>query len=238
MNFYEEYLRPILKETAAVIEESPHMQDILHGTMSLERMRFQIRQNYQYLMDYARCWAVGFSKCESYEEMEQWYLIMKNTMENTVMMNRTYWAKQLQMSVDEMDAVIEAEGKRSYTAFQLMTAHEGDLAKTMMALFPCNILYRYFGEDLLSRCTLDHDNMYYQWLAYYVSEEYIRKTENEIAMVNRLCRNKTPKEIARLLEILATSCNYEILQWTDMYHNMTTWPLEKIFPQKHTTVKE
>ena len=49
----------------------------------------------------------------------------------------------------------------------------------MMALFPCNILYRFFGEDLLPQCTLDEDNMYYQWLAYYVSDEYIRKTENE-----------------------------------------------------------
>ncbi|MDO5138085.1 MAG: hypothetical protein Q4D71_06430, partial [Oscillospiraceae bacterium] len=228
MDFYNEYLVPILKETAAVIEQTDHMQDILHGTMSLERMRFQIKQNYQYLMDYTRCWAVGFSKCESFEDMEIWYSIVKNTMENTVMMNRTYWAEQLEMTVGEMDAVIEAEGKRSYTAFQLMTAHEGDLAKTMMALFPCNILYRYFGEDLLDQCTLDKDNMYYQWLAYYVSDEYIKKTENEIAIVNRLCGNKTEKEIARLLEIFATSCNYEILQWSDMYHNMTTWPLESI----------
>lgn len=238
MAFYDEYLEPILRKTAKVIEETEHMQDILHGTMSLERMRFQIRQNYQYLMDYTRCWAVGLSKCESYEDMELWYSIVKNTMENTVMMNRTYWAKQLEMSVEEMDAVIEAEGKRSYTAFQLMTAHEGDLAKTMMALFPCNIIYRYFGEDLLDQCTLPHDNMYYQWLAYYVSPEYIRKTENEIDIVNRLCAHKTKKETARLLEILATSCNYEIRQWQDMYHNMSTWPLEEIFPAKHTTIKE
>lgn len=238
MDFYNEYLVPILRETAAVIEKTDHMQDILHGTMSLERMRFQIKQNYQYLMDYTRCWAVGFSKCESYDDMEIWYSIVKNTMENTVMMNRTYWAEQLDMSVEEMDAVIEAEGKRSYTAFQLMIAHEGDLAKTMMALFPCNILYRFFGEDLLDQCTLEKDNMYYQWLAYYVSDEYIKKTENEIAIVNRLCKNKTDKEIARLLEIFATSCNYEILQWSDMYHNMTTWPLESIFPKKHTTIKD
>ena len=80
--------------------------------------------------------------------------------------------------------------------------------------------------------------MYYQWLAYYVSDEYIRKTENEIAIVNRLCAHKTPKEIARLLEIFATSCNYEILQWSDMYHNMTTWPLDDIFPRKHTTIPD
>ena len=50
MGFYEEKLVPIIKEVCPVIEATPHMQDILHGTMSLERFQFQIRQNYQYLI--------------------------------------------------------------------------------------------------------------------------------------------------------------------------------------------
>ena len=55
---------------------------------------------------------------------------------------------------------------------------------------------------------------------------------------NKLCANKTEREQAKLLEIFATSCNYEILQWQDMYHNMTTWPLDAIFPEKFTTIEE
>lgn len=238
MGFYEEKLIPIIKEVCRVIEETPHMQDILKGTMSLERFRFQIKQNYQYLMDYTRCWAVGFSKCTCFDEMQQWYQIMKNTMEGTVMMNRTFWAEQIGVSLEEMDAVIEAPGKRSYTSFQLMCAEQGRLAECMMALFPCNILYRFFGEDLLPKCTLPKDNMYYQWLEFYTSEEYVAKTDNEIGMVNKLCAHTTEREQARLLEIFATSCNYEILQWQDMYHNMTTWPIDSIFPAKFTTIEE
>ena len=238
MGFYEEKLVPIIKEVCPVIEATPHMQDILNGTMSIERFRFQIKQNYQYLMDYARCWAVGFSKCTCFEEMNEWYQIMKNTMEGTVMFNRDFWAEQIGLSLEEMDAVIEAPGKRSYTSFQLMCAEQGGLAECMMALFPCNILYRFFGEDLLGKCSLSKDNMYYQWLEFYVSDSYIAKTDNEIRMVNRLCANKTEREQAKLLEIFATSCNYEILQWQDMYHNMTTWPLDAIFPEKFTTIEE
>ena len=238
MGFYEEKLVPIIRQVCPVIEETPHMQDILHGTMSMERFRFQIRQNYQYLLDYTRCWGVAFSKCTCFEEMDEWYQIVKNTMEGTVMINRTYWAEQIGVSPDELDAVIEAPGKRSYTAFQLMCAQEGNLAECMMAMFPCNILYRFFGEDLLPKCELPEDNMYYKWLEFYTSESYIQKTENEIRMVNKLCKNKTEREQARLLEIFATSCNYEIWQWQDMYHNMTTWPLDDIFPKKFTTIEE
>ena len=238
MGFYEEELYPILHRTAEIIEKTEHMQDIVNGTMSLERFRFQIRQNYQYLLDYTRCWAILLGKCSCFEEMEIFYPIVKNTMESTVMMNRTYWAEELGISLDELDSVIEAPGKRSYTAFQLMCVHEGSLAEGMIALFPCNIIYRYFGEDLLDQCKLDKEDRSYKWLAYYVSDEYIRKTENEIAVVNRLCEHKTEKEKARLKEILAHSCNYEILQWQDMYHNMTTWPADELYPKKFTTIKD
>lgn len=238
MSFYEEKLVPMMKQVCLVIEDTPQMQDILKGTVSLERFQFQIKQNYQYLMDYTRCWAVGLSKCTCFEEMNDWYQIVKSTMEGTVQLNRDFWAEQIDVSLEEMDAVIQAPGKRNYTSFQLMCAEQGNLAETMMALFPCNMLYRFFGEDLLPQCKLAKDNMYYQWLEFYTSEEYRVKTDNEIRMVNKLCKNLTPKQEARLLEIFATSCNYEVLQWQDMYYHMTTWPIDDIFPQKFTTIKE
>lgn len=238
MGFYEEKLIPIIRDTCKKIEETEHMKDILYGTMSDERFKFQILQNHQYLLDYTRCWAIGLSKCTCFEEMNEWYPIVKSTMETTVMMNREFWSKEIGVTVEEMDAVIEAPGKRSYTAFQLMSAEQGGLAECMMAMFPCNILYRFFGEDLLPKCQLPKDNKFYQWLEFYVSREYIAKTEKEIQMVNKLCANKTPREQAKLIEIFAVSCNYEIMQWEDMYHNMTTWPLDSIFPKKFTEYRE
>lgn len=47
VSFYEEKLVPIMKKVSCVIEETPQMQDILNGTVSLERFQFQIKQNYQ-----------------------------------------------------------------------------------------------------------------------------------------------------------------------------------------------
>lgn len=228
MGFYEERLFPMIKEVCAVIEKTEHMQDIVNGTMSEERFRFQILQNYQYLLDYTRCWAAGLSKCASFQEMERWYAIVKSTMESTVMINREFWSKEAGVTLEEMDSVIKAPGKRSYTAFQMMCAQQGGLAECMMALFPCNILYRFFGEHLLPACKLSKENRYYKWLEFYTSSDYIAKTDREIEMVNELCAGKTPKEQEKLAEIFATSCNYEILQWQDLYHNMTTWPLDSI----------
>ena len=48
-------------------------------------------------------------------------------------------------------------------------------------------------------------------------------------MINCLCENKTGRELRRLLEIFAVGCNYEVLQWRDMYSRMETWPVDELF---------
>lgn len=235
MDIYNEYLLPMIRKTVEAIENTPHMQDIVNGTMPLERFRFQIKQNYNYLMEYTKCIAVGLSKCSCFDEMIDWYRILSNTMEGTVIYNRDYWAKQIGLTLEEMDATIMAEGKRSYTSHELARAFEGDLAAALMAIFPCNILYMHMGKDLLPKCTLPEDNMYRKWLEFYTLPEYVKKCENEIRMINEYCRNKSGKELSRLLEIFAIGCNYEILQWQNMYYKMETWPLTEIFPEKEIT---
>ena len=98
MDFYETHLVPVIRKTCAALEATPQMQEILHGEMPMERFRWQIRQNYQYLMEYTKCWAVGLAKAQSFGEMEQWYAIVKSTFEGTVAFNRTFWAQQLGIS--------------------------------------------------------------------------------------------------------------------------------------------
>lgn len=232
MSMYSERLLPMIERTAAAIEQTPHMQDILHGTMPEERFRYQIRQNYQYLMDYTRCWAVGLSRARSFSEMFDWYKIVKNTMEKTVIPNRDNWAKKLGMSMEEIDGVIMAPGKRSYTSHELARAMEGDLASCMMALFPCNVIYWFMGQHLVPQCTLPKENMYREWLEFYISPEYVEKCRNEIRMVDELCEGKPEKELDRLQEIFAVGCNYELLQWRDMYYNMEEWPMMDLFPKR------
>lgn len=238
MAFYDDKVVPILKKTSLAMQETPHMKDILNGTVPDERFKFQILQNHQYLLDYVRCWAVGLSKCSCFEEMQEWFAVVKRTFEKTVMMNREFWAKEIGVTLEEMDAVIQAPGKRSYTAFQLMCAEQGGLAENLMASHPCNALYMYFAEDMLPKCKLPKDHKSYIWLEYYVSDGYKEIVESEANLIRKLCDHKTEREQAKLLEILATSCNYEIMQFIELYYEMKTWPLDEIFPAKFTTIKE
>ena len=84
---------------------------------------------------------------------------------------------------------------------------------------------------------MPEDNMYRFWLEFYITDEYKSHCARAIALVNKVTEGKSERELAKLQEVFAIGCNYEILQWQDMYYNMRTWPLDEIFPDKFTNYK-
>ena len=235
MTFYEEKIEPILRKTAARIEKSDALQAIVNGTMSEEQFRFYNIQDYQYLVEYLKAWAVALGKATDYYEIKDILEIVDDIFKGLDYC-RDFWAREAGISVDEMDRTVMCEGKRNYTSYLNIIANQGNLAELFCAVFPCGKMYTFFAQDLLPQCKLDKENKYYKWLEYYTTDHYNQEASNKMALVNKYCEGKSEKEQARLLEIIATSCNYEILQWEDTYWNNTTWPLDDIFPQKKISI--
>jgi len=238
MGFYEERLIPIIDRTVDEMIKTEHMQNILHGTMPKEKFQFQIKQNFNYLKDFCRCWSVGLAKCSDIDEMNLWYTLLKGTFESELGETIRFWGKEVGLTLDDIENTSMAEMKRSYTSHELARAFEGDHATQVLALFPCTILYWHLGLKLFPQCTLPEGNIYRYWLEFYVLEWYTGHSKRAIRLVNKLTENKTPRELTQLEEIFAIGCNYEYLQWTYMYNNMETWPIPDIIPPKFTTVEK
>ncbi|MBQ8994661.1 MAG: hypothetical protein IJ091_02490 [Oscillospiraceae bacterium] len=231
MDFYTERLEPMLRKTAKMIEETPAMQSILHGTMTPEQYKYYYLQDYQYLLDYTRVWSTALGKCDDFQDMKLMLTIINDVVE-AIDYYRDHWAKTVGVTPEDMDNVIMGEGKRSYTAYLSHIAHTCDAAGMACAVFPCGIMYTFFAEDLLSQCTLEKDNTYREWLEYFATDHYKQEAANKKEVIRRLCNDLPENQLRKLELIVATSCNYEIWQWTDAYWNNTTWPLDEIFPAK------
>ena len=78
MGFYEECLEPMLRKTAKVIEETPAMQSIVNGTMTMDQLRYYYLQDYAYLLDYTRVWATALGKCDTFSEMKDMLVIIND----------------------------------------------------------------------------------------------------------------------------------------------------------------
>lgn len=235
MSFFEERIDPILRKTAARIEQSKALQSIVDGTMSDEQFKFYNIQDYQYLVFYLKAWGTALGKTTDYYEIKD-ILTIINDIFIGLDYCRDFWAKEVDASIDEMDRTVLCEGKTNYTSYLINIANTGDLASLFCAVFPCGKMYTYFAEDLMPKCKLDKENKYYKWLEYYTTDHYKQEAANKMALVNRYCEGKSEKELNKLEQIIATSCNYEILQWEDTYYNMTTWPIDDIFPKKMISI--
>jgi len=238
MGFYEDKLYAMTIKTVKMEVETPYLKEILNGTLPIEKFKFQVKQNYNYLIEYARAWAVGLAKCQTYEQMMFWLELVRETIEHEIAFYRKYWKERLGISIEEFEDTILANIKRSYTSHELARSWEGDLAEQATALLPCAFVYWETGKYLKRECKLSKGNIYRDWIEFYTTGWYDEVCNKLINFINDLTKNKTSKELARLEEIYAVGCNYEYLSWRDMYYKMETWPIEDIFPKKFTTFHE
>jgi len=237
MGFYEKTLYPMTIKTVEAEIRTPHLMELAAGILPIEKFKFQAKQDYNYLIQYAKAWGVGLAKCDDYETIILWANILKETTDVELPFSRKNCIENLGIPAEELDGTIMSNIKRSYSSHELARSWEGDLAEQLTALLPCDILYCEFPKKLSEKCTLPKGNIYRNWLDFYTSGWLDDLCKEMITLINSLTKNKTEKELARLEEIYAISCNYEYLSW-NMYYNMETWPIPDIFPQKFTLFKD
>ena len=231
MGFYEDKLYPMVIKTVEAEVKTPHLQEILNGTLPLEKFKFQIRQNYNYLMEYSKGWAIGAARCRDYEVMLVLVELLRETLEHEVPFYREYWKKTLDISPEELEMEQLSCVKRSYTSHELARGWEGSIVELVTALLPCAFVYWQMGRKMKSMCTLPEGNLFRNWIEFYTTGWYDEACKQLIELINKLTFGLTPREEARVLEIFAAGCNYEYISW-DMYYNMEKWPLGSLFQAK------
>ena len=81
------------------------------------------------MLEYARAWAVGLAKCQTYKQMMFWLELVRETIEHEIPSYRNYWKERLDISIEEFESTIMANVKRSYTSHELACSWGGNLAE-------------------------------------------------------------------------------------------------------------
>jgi thiaminase (transcriptional activator TenA) len=112
---------------------------------------------------------------------------------------------------------------RAYTDFLIRTAADGDMADLVAALLPCAWGYVYVAQHLADGKP-PADQRYADWIAQYVSADFVQAAEWLKAEMNRLAEGATPSKQRRLMEIFEISSQYEWLFW-EMCWKGEAWPI-------------
>ncbi len=193
--------------------EHPFVKGIEDGTLDKEKFRYYIIQDFLYLEDYARSFAVGIAKARSVETTRIFssYIAMLTGSEMTI--HHGYMGK-FGVTQEELDNTPRALDNLSYTSYMLRVAYEEGEAEILAAILSCACSYEQIAKNMVKRNPDCVNHPFYgEWITGYASAEYAAENIVLIDALNKLTEHYTEQQLNHLTDIFIACSRYEYLFW-------------------------
>jgi len=200
----------------------PFVRGIGDGTLELERFKFWIRQDYVFLIEYARLLALAAARSPDLETMTRFATLLKETVQTEMNLHRGY-AAEFHIDTKELGGESPAPTTRAYTDFLLRVAAIGDFGELAAALLPCMWAFSEIGQRLAVQ-PRPSDERYAKWIAMYSSHEFAELARWCRDLVDDLAEGLPERDLQRLEAAFLISSRYELQFW-EMAWKMEKWPV-------------
>lgn len=215
-----------LRASAADVWEAQHAHPFVtgigDGTLSLDRFRFWVAQDFRYLVDYARLFALGAARAPDLATMRRLATLAQETLGTEMDLHRAY-AAEFGLSSEELEATEPAPTTQGYVDFLLRTAALGDFAELLAALLPCMWGFSEVGQRLAASGAPPSDPRYAAWIAMYASEEFAELAVWCREIVDAAGEGAGAAGRAAMERAFFTSSRYELAFW-QMAWDREQWP--------------
>lgn len=205
-----------LREAAAPIWEEclnhPFVQGIGNGTLEVEKFQHFMLQDYLYLFEYAKVFAVGVVKARDPELMRIFSKNVDAILNGEMKTHRAYMAR-LGITEEQAFAVKPALDNTSYTSYMLAVAHAGGPKEIVASILACSWSYEEIGKALAKIPGAAEHPFYGEWVRGYASESYAETNRALIELMDELAGDVTEKEFEYLSEIFVNCSRYELGFW-------------------------
>jgi thiaminase/transcriptional activator TenA len=215
-------LRAIADPVWQAQHDHPFVRSIGDGTLDLARFQHWLRQDYLYLIDYARLFAAAVLRAPDLTTMVTCSRLQHGILATEMDLHRAY-AAEFGIAADELEAETKSPTCQGYTDFLLRTATTGDFPELLAALLPCMWGYAEVGQRLTEAGTRD-GNPYARWIAMYAGEEFAALAGWCRDLVDRAGEGLPDAAIRRMEDAFLTSSRYELAFW-EMAWTRERWPV-------------
>ncbi|MGK0576435.1 thiaminase II [Macrococcus capreoli] len=207
--------------------EHPFVIGLGDGTLHQEKFQQWLKQDYVYLIEYAKLMAIGSAKSRDLETMGLFANLLHGTLFMEMDLHRRY-AKQFEITNEQLEVTDASAVNTAYTSYMLNHAQRGGPEHVVACLLACAWSYNFIGQHLSKvPNALSVNNPYHEWVATYSGEEFTALTEDAKRLMNQLTEGKPETELAELEEIIVKTSYFEYMFW-DMCEYLEEWPI----PQK------
>ncbi|KMY56059.1 TENA/THI-4 family protein [Bacillus sp. FJAT-27231] len=215
-----EKLQPIWRKN----HNHPFVRGIGDGTLDQQKFRFYMIQDYLYLIDYSKVFALGAVKANDVETMGKFASLLNETLNFEMALHRQY-AARFGISEEELEQAKPSPITLAYTHYMLHASQNGTLAELIAALLPCAWSYWEIGKELNEIPGASEHELYGDWIKMYSSKEFGELAAWCIDLLDEHTAGKNERELARLEEIFLNTTRYEYMFW-EMAYNEQMWPGE------------
>src|ERR1700737_1669021 len=210
MTFSDE-LRAAAAQTWQAQLDHPFVRGIGDGTVDMVRFKRWVRQDYRFLVEYCRLFAIAAARAPDLATLVSFADLLRSTATTEMNLHRTY-AAQFGITDDELEAEEMAPVTRAYTDFLLGAATLGAFCGVASRLLPCIWGFSEIGQRLAERGRPGEPRCA-AWIDAYADPAFARLAGWCRNLVNRLAEDSGPVPRERMREAFVTSSRYELAFW-------------------------
>lgn len=193
--------------------QHPFVQGIGSGTLDKEKFQFYMIQDYLYLFDYARVFALGVVKARDPLAMRGFADSVQATLSGEMEIHRGYM-RRLGITEEEAEQARRSLDNLSYTSYMIRIAYDGTAADVTAAILSCAVSYQMIAAALVRQYPSCADHPFYgEWVRGYTGESYCDEVRGLTELMDRLAEGLPETELEHLDEIFMNCTRYEGAFW-------------------------
>ena len=187
------------------------VRQLADGSLPKACFQHYLQQDYAFLIQFTRAWALALYKSRNLEEMRDAQAGINAMLDLEIGLHIDY-CQQWGISEADLAKVDESPACVAYTRYVLDCGMTGGLVDLYAALLPCIYGYAEIGQRL-NQLTPVADNPYQPWIDMYASDEYQAVANAAKTKFNWLCKEVSASKLEQLQYIFRTATRMEVAFW-------------------------
>ncbi|MCE4625038.1 MAG: thiaminase II [Desulfurococcales archaeon] len=203
------------------IVSHPFVLELYSGKLPVEKFKFYVVQDYNYLIGMMRTFSLIAAKADP--ETAALALEIAHADATVEMENYKRLLPRLGLTLEQVIATEPAPTNVAYMNYLITTAALGTPLEGLVAVLPCFWSYQYIAERLKDALKDNPNPLYREWAQVYLSREYKDLVDRLKEAADKLFEEEGGR-LSILKKIFVTGSRYEYMFW-DMAYRIERWPI-------------
>ncbi len=189
------------------------VKELENGTLKNENFLFYLKQDYIYLINYAKCYALLALNSNNAKELRFAMKFQNCIVNGEMQLHKSIL--QLGIQADKLSVIDESLTNIAYTRYMLSIGQNGDFLDMLTALSACAIGYAYIAKEIYERLEEEKisNHPYKEWILTYSSKEFLSEAQEFEDFLNSYSSQITDEKFEKLNEIFNTVVRLETAFW-------------------------